>query len=286
MSDPLVSVILPTYQHAPFLDHAIRSVAEQTMRDWDCWVIDDGSTDGTESVAMGWARRDGRVRYLYQSHRGLAAARNAGLRLARGRYLQFLDADDLLEPGKIGRQAAILESDPGLDGVYSDTEGARAPIDETASSVESLCRQNSIPVNAYLVRSELARSIGVFDESLRAHEDWDYWLRAVLGGKRFGYCPAGPGERAVVRWHDANMSRDRARMLVSRIQVREKAAGLFPGGRLRSLNDRQLRWDRARSAHEDLKEKFSPERLAAFLARAAHVDPREWCRFVWSRAGR
>jgi len=100
MSDRVrVSVVVPTHNYAHFLPVALDSVLAQTYRDWECIIVDDGSTDDTAAVADVYVRRDPRFRYIHQANRGLAGARNTGVRNARGDGIQFLDADDrLLSP--------------------------------------------------------------------------------------------------------------------------------------------------------------------------------------------
>ena len=92
MKKPLVSVIIPTYNSAGYIEEALESVFEQTLQDFEIIVVDDGSTDGTGEVLRKYGDR---IRYIYQENNGPASARNGGIRVARGEYIAFLDADDL-----------------------------------------------------------------------------------------------------------------------------------------------------------------------------------------------
>lgn len=108
LANPLVSIIIPAYDAAPFLAATLASVIAQTWSNWEVLVVDDGSNDGTLGIAASFG--DARIRILSQEHRGAAAARNAGKALARGDYLMFLDADDLLQPRKIEAQVEALRT--------------------------------------------------------------------------------------------------------------------------------------------------------------------------------
>src|SRR5437870_12319582 len=103
-SQPLVSIIVPSYNYAHFIGEALQSIQSQTYSNWECIVVDDGSTDDTGALVRQLAEKDGRIKYVRQENRGLAAARNAGMANSEGVYFQFLDADDLLEPQKLERQ--------------------------------------------------------------------------------------------------------------------------------------------------------------------------------------
>jgi GT2 family glycosyltransferase len=113
---PRVSVIVPAFNAAPYLDETIGSLAAQSLEDWELTVVDDGSTDGSAEIADEWARRDARVRQLRQANRGVAAARNAGLAAADAgsEYLMFLDADDCLEAAALEVMTGYLDRHPDV----------------------------------------------------------------------------------------------------------------------------------------------------------------------------
>src|SRR5215210_6468575 len=101
---PLVSVVVPTYNYGRFIGETLDSLRAQTYDEWECVVVDDGSTDDTEGVVARVSAADARVRYVRQANQRQAVAKNTGLAESCGRYVQFLDADDLLEPRKFERQ--------------------------------------------------------------------------------------------------------------------------------------------------------------------------------------
>ena len=94
----LISVVIPVYNCAPYLDACLQSLQAQTWRNWEAVLVDDGSSDGSAALCDVWARKDGRVRVLHQKNAGVPAARNSGMDAARGAYMAFVDADDRVEP--------------------------------------------------------------------------------------------------------------------------------------------------------------------------------------------
>ena len=95
----LISVIVPCYNQAQYLDECLQSVLDQTYTDWECIIVNDGSPDHTEEIAKKWVEKDARFRYLFKENGGLSSARNAGIEIAKGEWILPLDADD-----KIGNQ--------------------------------------------------------------------------------------------------------------------------------------------------------------------------------------
>src|SRR3989442_11796350 len=111
----LVSVIVPSYNYGRFVGQALESLRAQTYPRWECIVVDDGSTDNTDAIVTAFAENDSRIKYIRQENQGLAAARNAGIVHSAGEYLQFLDADDLLESEKLERHVEFLEQHAEID---------------------------------------------------------------------------------------------------------------------------------------------------------------------------
>jgi len=199
--NPLVSVIVPCYNQGRYLAEALGSLIAQTYTEWECLVVDDGSTDNTQDVARVFERRDARFRYMRQRNKGPSAARNAGIAASRGALIQFLDADDLLLPEKIGLHAGYLTETPGVAVVYSDfaffwdgpvrayresPESFRKKFGD-GSSWLALLSGNFIVVQAALTRREAIVEVGGFDESFRACEDYFLWLRLAGRGKSFAH---------------------------------------------------------------------------------------------------
>jgi len=189
-SSPKVTVFIPTYNYGHFLGEAIQSVLDQTFQDWELIVVDDGSTDNTREVVA--AFRDPRIHYVYQQNQGNPAARNNALRLARGEYVACLDADDMWFPEKLEKQVAQLDSLPPTVGlVYSDVYlfnnddgaiigrflGGRRP--PRGKVFDALLDTDGwfISDTGSLIRREVFDRVGLYDERLLTHEDWEMWVR-------------------------------------------------------------------------------------------------------------
>ena len=119
-TESLVSIIVPTFNYDKFIGEALDSVLCQSYQNIECIVIDDGSTDATQKIVIEYQCRDPRIRYIYQDNMGVSAARNNGLRNAKGEFIQFLDADDLIDSKKIELQLSFLVAHPEVDVVYGD----------------------------------------------------------------------------------------------------------------------------------------------------------------------
>ncbi len=184
--NPAVSVVIPTYNRAHVLGRALKSVLAQTFDDFEVLVVDDGSTDDTEDLVTAFG--DSRIRYLAQSeNRGVGAARNRGLREARGEFVAFLDSDDEWHPKKLDRQIAVFRDRPeeiglvytGVESVFGDGS-RRVDLPTRRGNVyEKLLLENVIHgggSNAMIRRNVIA-TVGFFDEAFPAIEDYDYWLR-------------------------------------------------------------------------------------------------------------
>jgi glycosyltransferase involved in cell wall biosynthesis len=183
MTKPMISVIIPTYNRAAFLPEAVDSVLQQTFKNFELIVVDDGSTDETRQLLE---THSGRLRYHFQTNQGVSAARNQGLRLAQGRWIAFLDSDDFWLPEKLGVQMDFFLKNG--EALICQTEeiwlrnGRRVnscrkhqkPSGDVFAPSLYLCL---ISPSAVMIRKELFSSLGTFDEALPACEDYDLWLR-------------------------------------------------------------------------------------------------------------
>ena len=194
---PEVSVIIPTYNSAALIGDAIRSVLTQTYPNFEIIVVDDGSTDETAAVVQ--VIGDPRIRYIWQSNQGLAGARNTGIHTATGRYVAFLDADDLFLPKKLAQQVQALDSQPetGLvAGGYLFVDKAGKPLAERRNwrhrphlDLRTWLYGCPVIVNAVLVRREWLVQVGGFDPTLHRVEDRDLWLRLAYRGCHMAWTP-------------------------------------------------------------------------------------------------
>jgi alpha-1,3-rhamnosyltransferase len=194
---PLVSVIMPAYNHARFVRDAIRSVARQTYPNVELIVLDDGSTDDTGEIARETLREITiPSQFVSKSNEGLCRTLNKGLMMARGEYMAVLASDDMMAPGKIRQEAdALRASDADVAGCYGDIEHVdeagdrllyacyRPTDDEEDAFLSFLLTRKPLFIQNGLFRTSVVRELGGFDESLR-YEDRDFLLRLL---RRYKY---------------------------------------------------------------------------------------------------
>jgi glycosyltransferase involved in cell wall biosynthesis len=183
---PLVSVVIPTHNRWPMIAEAVQSVLTQTFGDFELIVVDDGSIDNTARLLSSC---DSRLQVLSQPHTGVAAARNAGVARSRGKYIAFLDSDDLWSPAKLAIQADFMEHNPEMHicqteeiwirrGVRVNPKARhRKPSGDIFQRSLELCL---VSPSAVMMTKELFYLAGGFDESFPVCEDYDLWLRIAV----------------------------------------------------------------------------------------------------------
>lgn len=193
---PAVSIVVPAYNVGRYIAVAIESVLAQTYDDYEIIVVNDGSPDTAEleRVLEPYRRH---LTYMVQENRGCGAARNAAIRVARGRYVALLDGDDLWEPDYLAVQVSVLDSDPSVDVVYpnaimfGEEHQGHLFMDVNPSvgdvSVEALISERCTVMVSVCARRESLSRAGLFDEDLRSAEDFDLWLRIAQAGGRIVY---------------------------------------------------------------------------------------------------
>ncbi len=208
---PRVSVIMANYNYARFLRAAIDSVLNQTLRDLELIVVDDGSTDDSRTIIES-CLSDPRVRFVPVNHVGQADAKNNGTALARAPLIAFLDADDIWYVDKLEKQTALFDRDPSLGVVYSrriliDENGAEMPYAQPRLNrgevLAEMFHDNFVCFSSAVVRRLVFEHLGKFDPSIDLAVDYDFWLRAAAH-YRFDYV-----DEPLVRYRcgHANLSR-------------------------------------------------------------------------------
>ncbi len=215
-ADPLISVIVPCYNQGEFLYDCVASIKEATKKAIEIIVINDGSTDGSTLAEFQRISEDPTIHLIHQSNAGLAAARNAGIKIARGCYIQLLDADDMICPGKIDIQIKhIIENDTDISiSNYTTCDKGRNNyilghgIEGFSFTVEDILfkweRGFSIPIHSALFRREIFESVRFGDE-LKAKEDWFFWATTFHRGFRAAFLNL---PLAIYRIHGNNMTRN------------------------------------------------------------------------------
>ncbi len=184
---PIVSVILPTYNRKKLLGRSVQSVLNQTYQDFELIIIDDGSTDDTGKVVKNFNCEI--IKYIrHDKNRGLPAARNTGIRVAKGDYIAFQDSDDEWMPDKLEKQVRAFETaSPAVGIVYTgryriinNKKYYAPPTKLTPKDGDlscSLLRACWMPPQATLIKRECFKGVGMFNERFRALEDWELFLR-------------------------------------------------------------------------------------------------------------
>lgn len=239
--DPQISVIVPCYNASETVGETAGSLLNQSHNDWEAIFINDGSGDTTGHLLHSLENEHpGRFRVHHQENQGLSATRNIGIHFARGQALVFLDADDLLTPGFMdsmwskfnNREKQILycrskyfqnhnaeKLHAGIDG--SDREWMPATSGDAEKIGQTLCEQNMFVVSSAMLPRSAAMEVGGFDESLKAMEDWDFWIRCLRRGYSFQFNP-DPNAETHIRLHQDSMSTDGMNMFFSSLAVRKK----------------------------------------------------------------
>ncbi|MDB5249645.1 MAG: glycosyltransferase [Segetibacter sp.] len=224
-----VSIIVPCYNQAVYLPDTIKSVVTQSYTDWECIIVNDGSPDDTEEVVKELQKLDKRIKYIKKENGGLSSARNAGIKKATGEYIQFLDADDLIEKEKIsgavseyqrsGDDKLILYSSSryfehgnkedllvlGRNDFISHVELKK--LDSLSTQNTLLRKRNLCVISAPVYPKKIFDSVGLFDENLKALEDWDLHLRCSNNGFIFHHHYVDEGN-TLIRLHNNSMMRN------------------------------------------------------------------------------
>lgn len=285
MSEPIISVILPTWNRAVLLREAINSVRWQTFREWELLVIDDGSTDDTPAMLA--ALDEPRLRVIRLDHTGNPArVRNAGLAVASGAYIAFLDSDDLWEPDKLAVQLEGLRQS-GCRWSYT----AFTRIDSVGCAISDavirrwlplhgwilehlLCIDAIVPTPTVVVERLLLKEVGEFDEVFVQCEEYELWFRLAIRSR----VHVEERSLAQVRVHTGNHQSDREQVHASWARVYAKTAHSLPDSRLAALCRAQ------RAEHLEalacIAATMGHARCRA-LALLVEAFPRRWHHLAW-----
>ena len=223
-----VSVIIPVYNGEKYISEAIDSVLNQTYKDFEIIVIDDGSRDNTPKILKEYGDK---IRWKSQEHKGQASALNEGINMAKGKYIAYLDADDVFLPERLEIEVKYLDAHPDVGLVYSDfykidkNGKIRRIIKSRPQDNFVLLQINYITRIAVMHRRECLNEVGLFDESITGDDDWDMWIR-ISEKFKMGYIDK---PLAKYRIHGGNISLTRPRRLdrgrYMKMRILEKAYG-------------------------------------------------------------
>lgn len=177
-----ISIIVPCYNQAQYLPDCLQSVVEQTYSHWECIIVNDGSPDNTEAVALEWAAKDNRIKYLKKENGGLCSARNAGISNAEGKWILPLDADDKIGKDylKFAHDIMVSKSEVGLIYANANYFGDREEVWALPEyNLKTLLRANMIYCSAFYKKEDWIR-IGGYDTNMKnGWEDWEFWIHLL-----------------------------------------------------------------------------------------------------------
>ena len=249
MSDPLISVIMPSYNSADTIESSINCVLNQSYSNIELIIIDDGSIDHSLDILKYICQKDSRLKLIQQNNQGAGPARNAGLSIANGEYIAFLDSDDTWETECLTRlhQAFINSSDATLSycgwqnlGVDKNRSQPFIPPDyETPHKLEKLLEGCRWPIHAALTKKQAILDADCFDTSLTSCMDFDLWLRITA----FNKIVLVPEVLAYYHHHEGEqITKNKVRIARNHLKVQEKFIHMHPEilqilgkGRLREI---------------------------------------------------
>jgi len=234
--NPTVSVIIPTYNRAHLVGRAIQSVLNQTYKDFELIIIDDGSTDNTENIIKEFQKKDKRTKYIkHNKNKGGSAARNTGIKAAKGEYIAFQDSDCEWLPEKLGKQIKIFKrASPEIGVVYTGSKVIKnnkkfyAPSSKIKKKegniYKALLEGNFISTGTAVVVTEYLKKVGMFDERLPRFQDWELWIR-LSKYYRFKFI----NEPLYINYRQTagNISNDQNALIVAQKLILEKHLGEF-----------------------------------------------------------
>jgi glycosyltransferase involved in cell wall biosynthesis len=244
MAEVKISIIIPCYNYAHFLAECFGNLQKQSYSNWECLVVDNNSSDDTKHVVEEFTKQEPRIKYLFQPVKGPSAARNLGIKEAKGEYIQFLDADDLLQGNKFKNALQIFNTQADADIVYS---GCRYFQDGNMNNLffsmhgnkindkdwmpycqggkeqmlPHLLKENIMVISSPLIKASTLKQIGLFDESLAFNEDWELWLRFVFADKKFVF-DKSVDSLALIRVHKTSHSRNPFKMFLAGLIIGER----------------------------------------------------------------
>lgn len=181
---PLISVIVPCYNQAQYLDECLQSVLNQSYQDWECIIVNDGSPDNIEKVAKQWVEKDSRFRYLCQENKGVSAARNLGIHHAKGEWILPLDGDDYISNDYLelaslhfcNNEIKVICCNARKFGIVDE------PFVLKDFSLENLASGNMIFCSAFF-KKENWKNVNGYDENFtESYEDWEFWISILKNG--------------------------------------------------------------------------------------------------------
>nr|WP_295925130.1 glycosyltransferase family A protein [uncultured Dyadobacter sp.] len=237
----IVSIIIPSYNYGFVIAETLENLLAQRFQDWEAIIVDDGSSDNTRETVQPYAGKDGRIKYVYQQNSGVSVARNLGFQHSRGKYIQFLDADDLLSADKLAVQVDFLDRNPDVDIAYTDHLYFEAHKPDTFypdyemnhnnwlpkidargyEVVNTLIYSNIAVVSSPVLRRSIVEKVNGFPEFSNYTEDWEFWFLCAIRGARYTFV-ADESAVTLIRIHQRNTSKNIQIMQAGELQFRKR----------------------------------------------------------------
>ncbi len=188
----LVSVVVPCYNQGHFLDETLQSVLDQSYSNWECIIVNDGSTDSTDRIAKNWVKRDNRFKYSYKENAGLSSARNTGIKVSKGEFILPLDSDDIIHESFLKKLVPELKNDETLAIVscfsnffIDNISNVVYKSKPSGSSYKNLLFENNL-IATSLFRKSCWQEVGGYDEKMKnGFEDWEFWVSITKRGHKY-----------------------------------------------------------------------------------------------------
>ncbi|WP_250434150.1 glycosyltransferase family 2 protein [Hanstruepera flava] len=189
--NPKLSIVIPCYNSESTLEDTLRSVFDQDFQQWEAIIVNDGSPDNLESIALSWVKKDSRFKYFKKDNGGLGSARNYGIEKARGQFILPLDSDNKVRPDFVGASINVMYHNEKVAVVYGDAMffGDKNELWDVGFFDKYRMLQHNYIDACAVIRKSVYESIGGYDENLphQGHEDWDFWLRVIKSDFTFYY---------------------------------------------------------------------------------------------------
>lgn len=182
----IISVIIPAYNYGNFIGDCLDSVLAQTFKNWECIVVDNGSTDNTSSLVKNYINKDSRIKYHYTDQKGVSLARNIGVDLSEGSYILPLDADDKIAESYLEKAIAIMNKNPQVSLVYCDAVlfgSVNKKWILPKFEFKNMLIENSIFCSALVKKNEFLAVNGYNVNMVEGFEDWDFWIKYLANNK-------------------------------------------------------------------------------------------------------
>lgn len=203
----MVSIIIPCYNQAQYLEECLNSVINQTYQDWECIIVNDGSTDNTEEIANNWVNKSNKIKLINKKNEGLCATRNKGIEQSKGTFILALDADDYISNNYVEECIKLFQNDNNLKIAYSKAFffGKRNEewILPKKIDINSILTKNNVYCSAIFKKSDW-ENVGKYDTNMKyGYEDWELWINILKNG---GYGLQTPNAIFYYRIKDLSMT--------------------------------------------------------------------------------